>query len=74
MRRRLLGAEHPDYAWTVLSYATSLYDRGDYRRCGPPARAKSLALRGKTLPMSTWSSRAVFSISDEASIASAEFR
>ena len=44
----LFGPEHPDYAWTLLSYATSLYDRGDY--AGSAARAREvLALRGKTL-------------------------
>ena len=49
MRRRLLGPEHPDYAWTLLSYASSLYDRGDY--AGAAARTREvLALRGKTLP------------------------
>jgi tetratricopeptide (TPR) repeat protein len=47
-KRKLFGPEHPDYAWTMLSYATSLYDRGDY--AGAAERIPEvLALRGKTL-------------------------
>jgi serine/threonine-protein kinase len=51
MRKQLLGAEHPDYAFTLMNYAGFLFDQQRYPEAADDSR-EILALRGKTLPES----------------------
>jgi tetratricopeptide (TPR) repeat protein len=51
MRRQLVGAEHPDYAWTVFNYAMFVFDQHRYKEAMQLSR-EVLALRGKTIPES----------------------
>ena len=51
LRRQLLGAEHPDYALTLMNYAGFLFDQNRFAEAATDSRA-ILELRGKTLPES----------------------
>ena len=45
LREKLLGREHPDYAYTLMNYSMFLFDRGRYEEATRLARAV-LALQG----------------------------
>jgi tetratricopeptide (TPR) repeat protein len=49
MRRTLLGADHPDVAWTLYNYAYMLMEQGELARAEALAR-EALVNRGRTLP------------------------
>jgi hypothetical protein len=49
MRRKLLGADHPEYAWTMFSYADFLLGNKRFADAAKWCR-EVLKLRGKTLP------------------------
>jgi serine/threonine-protein kinase len=51
MRRKLLGPEHPEYAWTMFNYADLMLSQERYQESARWAR-EVLALRGRTLPES----------------------
>ena len=48
MRRKLLGEEHPEYAWTMFNYADFLLTHKRYPEAVEWSR-KVLKLRGRTL-------------------------
>jgi eukaryotic-like serine/threonine-protein kinase len=48
-RERLLGREHPDYAATLMNYASFEFDRGHFELAADLSR-QLLSLRGGTLP------------------------
>jgi tetratricopeptide (TPR) repeat protein len=49
LREKLLGREHPDFAFTQMNYSMFVFDRGRYEEAARCAR-EILALRGKSLP------------------------
>src|ERR1019366_4246871 len=51
LRKQLLGADHPDYAMTMMNYTGFLFDQKRYDEAAVDSR-EILALRGKTLPES----------------------
>lgn len=50
-RRELLGPDHPEYAYTLFTYAMFVFDQKRYTEAYDLSR-QVLALRGKTLPNS----------------------
>lgn len=51
LRRRLLGPQHPDYAYTLFNYSMFIFDQHRYREAADFSR-QILALRNVTLPES----------------------
>ncbi|MDQ6827949.1 MAG: serine/threonine-protein kinase [Gemmatimonadota bacterium] len=51
MRRQLLGADHPDYAFSVFNYAMFSFDKGHYEKAMELSQ-QVLAQRGKSIPES----------------------
>ena len=50
-REKLLGRQHPDYAFTAMNYSMFLFDRGHFDEAASLTR-QVLALRGRSLPES----------------------